>query len=254
MVCAMTRPIFDSHFHVIDSRFPLVSNNGYLPPEFTATDYLRDASGLGITGGVVVSGSFQAFDQGYLIDALATLGPTFVGVANIAESTGDDDLLRLAGAGVRGVRFNLYRGGSAGIDSALALGRRAWDVAGMHVEFYLDANDLDQLESVITALPKVSIDHLGMTLAHRDVLLRLVSRGVHVKATGFGRVDLDVAATIRQIHQENPEALMFGTDLPSTRARVPFRPGDIELVANVLADDASLVLHDNGVRFYGVGD
>ncbi|MHA7292125.1 hypothetical protein ACX80V_21180 [Arthrobacter sp. MDT3-24] len=60
----MTRRIFDSHFHIIDSRFPLVRNNGYLPPEFTVSDYLRAVSDLGVTGGVVVSGSFQAFDQG----------------------------------------------------------------------------------------------------------------------------------------------------------------------------------------------
>jgi predicted TIM-barrel fold metal-dependent hydrolase len=246
----MTRAIFDSHFHIIDSRFPLVSNSGYMPPEFTAKDYVREVSDLSITGGVVVSGSFQSFDQRHLVDALATLGPTFVGVANIADGTTDEELLRLAEAGVRGVRFNFYRGGSAGRDSALSLGQRAWDVAGMHSEFYLDASDLHELETVITALPKVSIDHLGMTLAHRDVLLRLVSRGVHVVATGFGRVDFDVASTIREIHQENPAALMFGTDLPSTRARVPFHPGDIELVANVLADDASLVLHDNGAHFY----
>jgi predicted TIM-barrel fold metal-dependent hydrolase len=89
-----------------------------------------------------------------------------------------------------------------------------------------------------------------MTLVHRDVLLRLVSGGVRVKATGFGRVQLDVASTIREIHKENPEALMFGTDLPSTRARVPFQPADLELVADILADDASLALYDNGARFY----
>lgn len=248
----MTRRIFDSHFHIIDSRFPLVRNNGYLPPEFTATDYLRSVSDLGVAGGAVVSGSFQALDLSYLTDALATLGPMFVGVANIAETTSDDELLRLAEAGVRGVRFNLYRGGSAEIESVSSLGRRAWDVAGMHVEFYLDANDLVELEPVIAALPKASIDHLGMTSVHRDVLLRLVSHGVRVKATGFGRVELDVASTVREIHKENPEALMFGTDLPSTRARVPFHPDDVELLADLLAEDASLALYDNGARFYGV--
>lgn len=248
----MTRRIFDSHFHIIDSRFPLVRNNGYLPPEFTATDYLRSVSDLGVAGGAVVSGSFQALDLSYLTDALATLGPMFMGVANIAETTSDDELLRLAEAGVRGVRFNLYRGGSAEIESVSSLGRRAWDVAGMHVEFYLDANDLVELEPVIAALPKASIDHLGMTSVHRDVLLRLVSHGVRVKATGFGRVELDVASTVREIHKENPEALMFGTDLPSTRARVPFHPDDVELLADLLAEDASLALYDNGARFYGL--
>ena len=248
----MTRRIFDSHFHIIDTRFPLVPNNGYLPPEFTAADYLGAVSDLGVTGGAVVSGSFQAFDQSYLIDALATLGPMFVGVANIAETTSDDELLRLGEAGVRGVRFNLYRGGSAEIESVSSLGRRVWDVAGMHVEFYLDANDLVELEPVIAALPKVSIDHLGMTSMHRNVLLRLVSRGVRVKATGFGRVELDVASAIREIHKQNPEALMFGTDLPGTRARVPFQPQDMELVADILAEDASLALYENGARFYGL--
>ena len=248
----MIRQIFDSHFHIIDTRFPLVPNNGYLPPEFTAADYLGAVSDLGVTGGAVVSGSFQAFDQSYLIDALATLGPTFVGVANIAETTSDDELLRLGEAGVRGVRFNLYRGGSAEIESVSSLGRRVWDVAGMHVEFYLDANDLVELEPIIAALPKVSIDHLGMTSMHRNVLLRLVSRGVRVKATGFGRVELDVASAIREIHKQNPEALMFGTDLPGTRARVPFQPQDMELVADILAEDASLALYENGARFYGL--
>ena len=248
----MIRQIFDSHFHIIDTRFPLVRNNGYLPPEFTAADYLGAVSDLGVTGGAVVSGSFQAFDQSYLIDALATLGPTFVGVANIAETTSDDELLRLGEAGVRGVRFNLYRGGSAEIESVSSLGRRVWDVAGMHVEFYLDANDLVELEPIIAALPKVSIDHLGMTSMHRNVLLRLVSRGVRVKATGFGRVELDVASAIREIHKQNPEALMFGTDLPGTRARVPFQPQDMELVADILAEDASLALYENGARFYGL--
>jgi predicted TIM-barrel fold metal-dependent hydrolase len=248
----MIRRVFDSHFHIIDTRFPLVRNNGYLPPEFTAADYLDAVSDLGVTGGAVVSGSFQAFDQGYLIDALATLGPMFVGVANVAETTSDDELIRLSEAGVRGVRFNLYRGGSADIESVSTLGRRAWDVAGMHVEFYLDAKDLVELEPVIAALPKVSIDHLGMTSMHRNVLLRLVSRGVRVKATGFGRVELDVALAVREIHKQNPEALMFGTDLPSTRARVPFQPQDVELVADILAEDANLALYENGARFYGL--
>lgn len=250
----MTRQLFDSHFHIIDSRFPLVANNGYLPPEFTAGDYSRHTAELGVTGGAVVSGSFQAFDQGYLIDALKTLGPTFVGVANIPESASEDEIRALAEAGVRAVRFNLYRGGSATVDSVRSLGRRAWDVAGMHSEFYLDAANLQELEPLIAGLPKASIDHLGMTSAHRDVLLRLVSKGVHVKATGFGRVELDVASTLREIHQENPGALMFGTDLPSTRAKVPFQPEDVELVAEVLGDGAELALHDNAARFYGIAE
>lgn len=35
--------IFDAHLHVIDPRFPLVPNGGYLPEPFTAEDYLERA-------------------------------------------------------------------------------------------------------------------------------------------------------------------------------------------------------------------
>ena len=246
------RPVFDSHFHVIDNRFPLVPNDGYLPGEFPVSDYLVRVAGLGVTGGVVVSGSFQGFDRSYLLDALGALGPRFVGVANVVQDAADHDLIRLGAAGIRGVRFNLYRGGSAAIDSVIHLGRRAWDVAGIHSEFYLDARDLDELEPLLASLPKVSIDHLGMTSANRSVLLRLVAGGMRVKATGFGRVDLDVVATVRQIHAENPSALMFGSDLPSTRARTPFRPDDLATIDEAVPDGVRSVLYDNGVAFYGI--
>ena len=56
------RRLFDSHFHVIDHRFPLVANQGYTPPPFPLADYRAAASPLGVEGGAVVSGSFQAFD------------------------------------------------------------------------------------------------------------------------------------------------------------------------------------------------
>jgi hypothetical protein len=70
---------FDAHLHIIDPSHPLIENNGYLPDPFTVTDYrarlqsLPDV-GVEIAGGAVVSGSFQGFDQGYLIGALRELG------------------------------------------------------------------------------------------------------------------------------------------------------------------------------------
>lgn len=51
-----------------------------MPDPFTVQDYQERIEGLGIAGGAVVSGSFQAFDQGYLISALKVIGPSYVGV------------------------------------------------------------------------------------------------------------------------------------------------------------------------------
>lgn len=61
-----SRRIFDAHLHVIDPRFPLILNKGFLPDPFTAEDYLKKTSSLDVVGGAVVSGSFQGFDQDYL--------------------------------------------------------------------------------------------------------------------------------------------------------------------------------------------
>ena len=55
--------IFDAHCHIIDSAFPLIENNGYVPDFFGVDQYLARVSPLGIIGGAVVSGSFPGFDQ-----------------------------------------------------------------------------------------------------------------------------------------------------------------------------------------------
>lgn len=244
--------IFDAHFHIVDARFPLVPNNGYLPDPFTASDYRERVEPLDIVGGTVVSGSFQAFDQTYLKDALAQLGPGFVGVTQIPADTPDDDIAELNRAGVRAVRFNLYRGGSATLDDVDTLARRVHEVAGWHSEFYLDAADLAELEPILAALPQISIDHLAMSDDTSGALLRLVESGTVVKATGFGRISVtDPDALMRDIVTANPAALIFGSDLPSTRAETPFQDSDIDRIAAAVgAERVDAVLQTNARHFY----
>jgi predicted TIM-barrel fold metal-dependent hydrolase len=246
--------VFDAHLHIVDPRFPLVANDGYLPPSFTVADYLACAGALRVTGGAVVSGSFQAFDQSYLRAALAALGPAFVGVTQLPSGATDELVLELDAAGVRAVRFNLFRGGSESVAAIEAMARRIFDLARWHVELYADAAALADLLPMLVRLPKVAVDHLGMSQQGLPTLLRLVERGVKVKATGFGRVSLDVVAALKAIAAIDPRALMFGTDLPSTRAARPFAATDIDLLREALGEDhARLALYDNAVDFYGPG-
>jgi predicted TIM-barrel fold metal-dependent hydrolase len=247
----MTHRIFDAHFHVIDPRFPLVANQGYLPPAFTVDDYSEVAKPLGVIAGAVVSGSFQAMDQTYLVDALARLGPAYVGVTQLPANAADADVIELNRRGVRAIRFNLHRGGSEAIDALDEMARRVHDLVGWHVEFYADARELADIVAQLVALPQIVIDHLGMSSEGLPILLKLVEAGARVKATGFGRVSLDGAAALKAIASVNPHALVFGTDLPSTRARRPFAPPDIDLVLDVLGEDAGrLALYDNAVALY----
>lgn len=249
----MNNQIFDAHLHIIDPRFPLVSNQGFTPQPFTVHDYLAAARPLGITGGAVVSGSFQAFDQSYLIDALKKLGPGYVGVTQLPASVSDAEIIHLDSKGVRAVRFNLKRGGSESTRHLTSFAERIFKLVGWHVELYVDVAELAELEQILLALPAASIDHLGLSKAGLPTLLRLVAQGVRVKATGFGRVDFSVAQALQAIHKANPKALMFGTDLPSTRAPRPFSKSDIDLLNDVLGpNEAQAVLWQNAAEFYRI--
>jgi len=201
--------IFDAHFHIIDPRFSLVPNRGYLPDRYTINDYRERTKEYDIRGGAIVSGSFQAFDQDYLVDALSRLGPGFVGVTQLPATVSDADILELDKTGVRAIRFNLKRGGSEQVTYLDSMARRVHELAGWHTELYADAQELEDLVTVLIALPAVSIDHLGLSAAGFKILLKLAEHGIRVKATGFGRVDFSVGDALKALYAANPDSLMF---------------------------------------------
>jgi predicted TIM-barrel fold metal-dependent hydrolase len=243
--------LFDAHLHIIDRRFPLASNDGYVPEQFTVADYRARTSHLAVAGGAVVSGSFQAFDQTYLLDALTQLGDGFVGVTQLPATVTDAQVMSLNAAGVRAVRFNARRGGSESMKNLEILGRRVYELAGWHTELYIDARDLPELAPVLRRLPKVSIDHLGLSKDGFAYLLALVERGAYVKATGFARGDLDPPSALRQLVDVRPSALMAGTDLPSTRAPRPFADTDLDVIlTSVGVEHGAAVMHDNAAALY----
>lgn len=247
------RRLFDSHCHIIDHRFPVVANQGYTPPHFPLDAYLAQARPLGVTAGAVVSGSFQANDQTYLADVLPRLGRNWVGVTQLPDDVPDAEILRLNAIGVRALRFNIFRGRIDGVDDIVALATRAHALAGWHAELYADAAALAPHVAKLSRLPRLSIDHLGMTAAGLPVLLDLVAAGCKVKATGFGRVKLDVPSTLEAIARRSPDAIVFGTDIPSTRAERPFQPTDIDLVEKVLGPAlAARAFWDNPLALYRV--
>jgi predicted TIM-barrel fold metal-dependent hydrolase len=252
--CALPTPgrrLFDAHCHIIDPRYPIVPNQGYTPPAFTLADYRRDTGPLGVTSGVVVSGSFHGFDQTYLRAVLPALGRDWVGITQVPANIPDREIAELAALGVRGLRFNVFRGRIDSVDDIVALATRAHQVAGWHAEIYADAAALKPHVSRLAKLPALVVDHLGMTEAGLPTLLDLVDAGTRVKATGFGRVDMDVPRALERIAARNPATLMFGTDLPSTRAKRPFQAADIALIERVLGPAlAARALWDNGRAAY----
>ena len=73
----------------------LIENNGYLPDKFASVDYLAAVKEYDVRGGAIVSGSFQAFDQTYLLNALQELGKNYVGVTQFPVDTSDDEIKKV---------------------------------------------------------------------------------------------------------------------------------------------------------------
>lgn len=249
--------IFDSHFHIIDPKFELIENNGFLPYYYTVDEYIKELASMGLeaTGGAVVSGSFQGFDQTYFADAIDKLGENFVGVTQLPFDTTNEELVKLHENGIRGIRFNLYRGFTSILEEIEELSRRVYEQQGWKTEFYFNVVKMtDDLKELILRLPAASVDHLGMTRVDTDTLAEFLNNGVPIRVTGFGRVEYnrdEIVQLVRDLYDVNPDGLIFGTDLPSTRAEYRFSKADIELVQEVLDEaECEKVFWKNGFDWY----
>lgn len=132
----------------------------------------------------IVSGSFQGFEQHYLLKALQQLGPAFGGVTQLPYSVTDDEILHLHSNGVHALRFNIQRDGSEDLSKLASFARRVYDLVGWHRELYIDAKALPEIAATLEKLPAISIDHLGLSEEGLPHLLKLVDKGVRVKALG----------------------------------------------------------------------
>ncbi|MCO4821201.1 MAG: amidohydrolase family protein [Flavobacteriaceae bacterium] len=229
----------------------MVENNGYLPPDFTVENYKKKVQSYGIAGGAIVSGSFQKFDQEYLLDALKSFGKNYFGVANIPIVMKKSELERLNQSNIRAVRFNLKRGGSESLENLVELSNNLYDKYGWNTELYVDSKNLKELKTTLEKIPKFSIDHLGLSKAGLSELYYWAEKGVKIKATGFGRLDFNPTEVMKRIHSINPNSLMFGTDLPSTRAKRPFTFDHLKLIKDSFSEsEQKKILYENAIKWY----
>lgn len=243
--------IFDTHFHIIDHRFPINENNGFIPGEFKLAEYLHWTDILDIRGGVIIPGSYHGFDNAHIIQSIKEIGNDYIGIAQLKSNVSDDVLFALDRAGIRGLRFNVKRGIYSDPREMLSFAQRVYELLKWHVEIYPGPGFIDDNLTILTKFPSLSIDHLGVSSDNFSALLRLVQKGVMVKASGFGRVDFDVRKALKQVVDVNPVSLMFGTDLPSTRTFSSFRPENILMIKNIFDDETSdRILYKNALSFY----
>ncbi|MGE0799292.1 MAG: amidohydrolase [Lautropia sp.] len=245
------RGVCDAHCHVVGpaQRFPLVEGaTGHHPKEALFDLHRR----LGIERSVIVQSARHGRDNSAVEDAIRSGAGRYLGVAIVGVEASDDELVRLARAGFRGVRFNFMRHLHAAepIEAVIEMTPRLAR-AGMHLQVHFESDLVHSLGPHLkrSHVPVV-IDHLGRVdasrgAAHADfaALLQLLQdERFHVKVSGVDRIDHEppYAAGVelaRLLVQALPARCLWGTDWPHLNHR--HQPDDTrlaELTASIAPD------------------
>lgn len=250
----------DTQMHMYLPGFPALPGGPDLPrgdlPD--AEQYRRFMKWLGIDRVIITQGNAHQRNNDNLIACLSEMGDVARGVAVISGDTTDNELDRLADAGVVGARIMDLPGGAVGLDALEQVDARAaarnWMVA---VQF--DGSNIAEHEQRLSSIKSRWVfDHHGKFFCgvtpqspQIDVLKRLIDKGncwfkfagVYESAKDPGPDYADVAAVAREIAAYAPERIVWGTNWPHNLAKTTADyPDDAALTDTVLgwfADDSA---------------
>lgn len=232
--------VVDGHFHVIAPAHeaPMVAHRSYTPAPASVADWRKTLAPVGVTHGVVVQPSFYGTDNRVLVSALREGGGRLVGVAAVDADVADDELDRLAMAGVRGVRMAHFEpgdpramGGFVPFAAFDAIEPRLAE-RGLHLQLFTDSRLLPAIcRRLARSRVPVVIDHMGraparLGAAHEGIrtLAQLMREGpVWVKLSGVanlseaGPAHEDARAVHEALVDAEPGRLIWGSDWPHTR-------------------------------------
>ena len=219
----------DCHMHIYDSRFPYVPNAALRPPEATVADYRLLQKRLATARNVVVQPSSYGTDNRCTLDALAQIGPTARAVAVVDTSVSDDELKRLAAAGVRGIRFNLVQKGATTVDMLLPLSKRVNEL-GWHIQIHMLGDQIVEIDELLQRVPcPIVFDHFGRIPGSESVnhpafrvIRKLIDGGrawvklssAYLNTRIGGPSYSDMAELAVAYVQAAPERMVWGTDWP----------------------------------------
>lgn len=263
----------DAHCHVFGpaDKFPYAADRSYTPPDAPKEHLKRLHDFLGVSRAVIVQASCHGTDNSATLDAIATSGGKYRGVAIVDGTVTDAELQAMHRGGIRGVRFNFvaHLGGTPDLDVFdKVLGRI--EPLGWHVVLHLDAGDILKFAERISRIrvPFI-IDHMGRVQAKNGVeqqpfkmLLDLMRNPLAwVKICGPERVSSagspfrDAVPFATALLNAAPDRTLWGTDFPhpNISGTMPNDGDLVDLFAEVTADETlrRKVLVDNPARLYG---
>jgi predicted TIM-barrel fold metal-dependent hydrolase len=261
----------DCHMHIYDARFPAVANARLRPEDAKPDDYRLLQKRIGTTRTVVVQPSTYGTDNSCTLDGMAKLGPAVRGVAVVDTSVTDEELKRLHGLGIRGIRFNLVQAGATTAEMLEPLSKRVNDL-GWHVQIHMMGDQIVGIEDILNRLPSpIVFDHMGriprdVGTAHPayTVISKLIDKGrTWVKLSGAymdTKVGPPTYADSTKLAQAfakaAPQRMVWASDWPHPTEKD--KPNDailFDLLAEWVPDEATRnrILVDNPAVLYDFG-
>ena len=263
----------DAHCHVFGpaSKFPYAPDRSYTPPDAPVEHLRKLHAHLGISRAVIVHASCHGSDMAVTLDAIASSGNLYRGVAVVEDAVTDAELQRLHDGGIRGIRFNFVKhlGGVPDLQVFYRLLARIKPL-GWHVVLHFDAGDLLAQRELLARIDvPFIIDHMGRVKAGDGLeqkpfqaLLDLYRNNplAWIKISGAERVSVgkrpfrDAVPFAQALIAIDAGRLLWGTDWPHPNISKDM-PNDGELVDLLveMCPDVSLrnrILVDNPTRMY----
>lgn len=263
----------DAHCHVFGpaSRFPYAADRSYTPPDAPVEHLRKLHAHLGISRAVIVHASCHGSDMEVTLDAIASSGGLYRGVAVVEDGVTDSALARLHAGGIRGIRFNFVKhlGGVPDLEVFDRLLTRIKPL-GWHIVLHFDAGDILEHRELLGRIDvPFIIDHMGRVRAADGLqqkpfqaLLALYrdNPGAWIKISGAERVSVgrrpfrDALPFAQALIGIDPDRLLWGTDWPHPNISKDM-PNDGELVdlLGEMCPDPALrqrILVDNPTRMY----
>ncbi|MEO0624699.1 MAG: amidohydrolase family protein [Pseudomonadota bacterium] len=221
---------FDCHAHVFEDT-AVVAGARYRPVSpAPLSEWLAHQRAHGLKGGVIVQVSFLGTDNTQLCAALSKLDrQLFCGVGVVPLDVEDKALDALVAAGIRGLRWNLVRGGDVP-DMEAALTQTFFEKLrrrNLHLEVHLEGPRLAKLLGPLSAQGvAVVVDHFGLPSEPdpaADPMINAV-RGLSDRSTlffkfsGHYRSPFDLAPHAHALREALPsEHVVWGSDWPHTQ-------------------------------------
>ncbi|HZP34445.1 MAG TPA: amidohydrolase family protein [Candidatus Acidoferrales bacterium] len=262
----------DAHCHVFGpaAKFSYSADRAYTPPDAPKERLAALHHILGIERAVIVQASCHGTDNRATLDAIATSGGRYRGIAIVDDKFTDRDYALLQEGGIRGVRFNFVKhlGGMPDMNVFRRVVERIQPL-GWHLVVHLDAADIVELGEIFRklTLPFI-IDHMGRVKAagglgqpaFRALLELMKLENCWVKVCGSERVSsagppfLDAVPFAQALVTAAPHRVLWGTDWPHPNiARHMPNDGDLVDLVPLIAPTEELrekVLVENPAKLY----